>query len=127
MPSTFRMPVRISSIADIYSKTVYGQQTFNAKSYANVYWENVLAVETASPSEYQINGGNGFPISLSYGSYPMVGNNVQHAAGDKWVRMYVDRGSAKGDGCTHRIGTELSDVGYYKDTVKYGILEQHFN
>ena len=111
-------------LAAVYSKTVHGQKIFDAESYANIHWENVLAIQTASPSDYMISGENGFPISLSYRAFPEIGNTKWHTTGDKWVRMFVDRGSANGDGCTHRKGCELSDEGYYAETSRYGVLMQ---
>lgn len=111
-------------LADVYSKTVYGQTIFDPDSYANMHWENVLAIDTATAREYQINGGNGFPISLSYRAFPEIGNTTWHTTGDKWVRMFVDRGSSAGDGCTHREGCELSDEGYYAAASRYGVLQQ---
>ncbi|MBP0973283.1 MAG: hypothetical protein J5851_05185, partial [Oscillospiraceae bacterium] len=114
-------------LADVYSKTVHGQTIFDPESYANMHWENVLAIDTPSPTEYQINGQNGTPISLSYRAFPEIGNNVWHTSGDKWVRMFVDRGSSESDGCTHREGCELADNGYYAETSRYGVLQQKVN
>ncbi|MCR4646308.1 MAG: hypothetical protein K5695_13025 [Oscillospiraceae bacterium] len=106
------------SLANIYVSTVHGLSSFNVESYSHTHWENVLAIHADDPLDYKLDGSNGTPLSLNYGTLPKVGNNMQHTAGDKQIRMYVDRGSTKDDGCTHRTEAELNNEGYYssKDT-----------
>ena len=104
-------------LAEVYQDTLHGQKTFDISAYAQMSWENVLALQADSPEAYSMDGTGCFAASLNYGTLPKYGNSVQHT-GDRQVRMYADRGA----GYTPRTAAALTDEGYYSSTTRYGTL-----
>ena len=116
-------------LAEVFGGTFHGQKIYDQEAYKDPSWEYVLGVEK-SPAAFKIDGSAGTPMSLNYGQRPYQGNTKYHAAGDKRVIMYVDRGSYDQADTgtvkyTPRSKASLSSVGYYSATTKFGRLTQN--
>ena len=114
-------------LAEVYKTTMYGMKIFDETAYKDPSWEYLLGIEGISPSEYKIDGSNGFPVSLNYGQLP--DKDHRHTAGDKRVIMYLDHGSMvqkNGSVLKYSIrpNAELPYIGYYSANSKFGVMTQ---
>ena len=114
-------------LATIYSRTLHGMRIFDPTAFEDPIWERVVGVTGESPAIYRLDASTGFPMSLSYGAYPRIGNDRFHA-GDRRVTLYVDRGEYTSvDEVLRykpRANASLSGQGYYSNESTYGVVTQ---